>query len=596
VTAALLAGLMLIGATIVTWFVSRRPESLPQFHQRRLTANAPDLPVLNAEISPDGKYLGYADQHGIHLQLVETGGTVNVPLPPGIQPGTAYWVFGTWYPDSTRFLASVAIPGRPVSLWSAPILGGQPEKLAEVEDMARAGRISPDGSNIAYARLRSPLGAREIWLMGSHGESPHKILTAENEYSFRGIAWSPAGNRIAYSYARQQGEHMDVSVQSCDLSGTTKTTILHDNRLNALTWIPSGRFIYSRTAENAAQADNLWELRVDDKNGIPQGKARPLTNWSGFSIRSLSATADGKRLAFLRRTSHDSVFVGDLGSNGSRLVNPHRLTIDDYINLALAWTPDSHEVIFSSQRAATRLIYRQALDQGSAPQLITPPSDTNFYIAHLSPDGAWLVLEGQPIGSSKMALYRVAIGGGLPQLLFPVETFIQYWCSNKAANFCVFERPSAGKNELVVASLEPLGASGKELLRIPLEPGSSAAVGFDYDWQLSPDGLWIAILKRRENRIRLAPLGGGQTRMIMIKSYSDLNFLNWAIDSQSMFVSAVGSGGGTLLHVDLNGNAQPIWQQPRTTALGWGLPSPDGRHLAISSESSEANVWMISNF
>jgi Tol biopolymer transport system component len=131
--------------------------------------------------------------------------------------------------------------------------------------MPKAGRISPDGSTIAYARLRSPLGAREIWLMGSQGESPHKILTAENEYSFRGIAWSPAGNRIAYGYARQQGEHMDLSVQSCDLSGTTKTTILHDNRLNALTWIPSGRFIYSRTAENAAQADNLWELRVDDK-------------------------------------------------------------------------------------------------------------------------------------------------------------------------------------------------------------------------------------------------------------------------------------------------------------------------------------------
>ena len=83
--------------------------------------------------------------------------------------------------------------------------------------------------------------------------------------------------------------------------------------------------------------------------------------------------------------------------------------------------------------------------------------------------------------------------------------------------------------------------------------------------------------------------------MITIKGYSDLVDLNWAIDSQSLFVSALGPGGATLVHVDLKGNAQPIWQQPQTTHT-WGFSSPDGRHLAISGESSEANVWMIGDF
>jgi len=59
---------------------------------------------------------------------------------------------------------------------------------------------------------------------------------------------------------------------------------------------------------------------------------------------------------------------------------------------------------------------------------------------------------------------------------------------------------------LVVASLDPLGAREKELLRIPLEPGSSADVGGDYAWQLSPDGSRIGIVKRHENQIRLVPL------------------------------------------------------------------------------------------
>ena len=324
--------------------------------------------------------------------------------------------------------------------------------------MSGRARISPDGSNIAYARLRSAFGAREIWLMGPHGESPHKIRTAENQSTFRDIAWSPAGNRIAYSYAREGGDNRDVSVQSCDLSGANKTTILQDNKLNAFAWIPSGRFIYSQSAvPGTAESDNLWELRVDDRNGTPQGKARRLTDWSGFSVYGFSATADGKRLAFLRGSYRVAVFVGDLADNGRRLLNPRQLTLDDNVNIPMAWTPDSREVIFSSKRAATRLIYKQALEPGSVPQLVTSAPGMDFYLARLTPDGAWLILEGQPSGTNQMALYRLGIRGGDPQLIFHPDGFIQYGCTNQAANLCVFGQTPAGKNELVVTSFDPLG-------------------------------------------------------------------------------------------------------------------------------------------
>ena len=68
------------------------------------------------------------------------------------------------------------------------------------------------------------------------------------------------------------------------------------------------------------------------------------------------------------------------------------------------------------------------------------------------------------------------------------EGFVQFWRTDKAANLCVFGRPSADKNELVVVGFDPLGGPGKELVRIPLEAGTSADIGFDYWWQLSPDG------------------------------------------------------------------------------------------------------------
>jgi len=596
VVAALLVTLALTGTAIFAWFFPRRPEPLPQFNQRKLTANAQDSPVLGAAISPDGKYLGYADEEGIHLQLLVTGGTQSVPLPPGVQPGTTSWAFGGWYPDSTQFMASASIPGMPSTLWSIPIPGGEAHKLAEVEDMLGGGTVSPDGSNIAYQRLRSIGGAREIWVMGSHGESPHKVLTAESQATLMGLAWSPTGNRLAYRYRRDQGNRIEIMVQSCDLKGAGITTILLDNHLTAFTWTSSGRFIYSRNTEvGSAESDNLWELKVDGRSGIPQGKAHELTDWSGFSVYSFSATADGKQLAFLRGNDHASVFVGDLAGKGTRLQNSRRLTLDDNYNLPSAWTPDSREVIFSSQRATNRLMYRQGLYQGSSAQLITSGANANFYLARLSPDGASILLEGAPVGSHKMGIYRVDLRGGVPQRLFDMEAFVMFWCTNKAANFCVLGRTSAGKNELVVAAFDPLGCPGKELVRIPLEASSSADIGFDYSWQLSPDGSRIGIVKRHSNQIRLVPLRGGQTRMITVKGFPDLLDLNWAIDSQSMFVSTIEPGGSTLLGVALNGDAQPIWRQHQSK-LTWGFPSPDGRHLAIMGASSEANVWMISNF
>ena len=475
-----------------------------------------------------------------------------------------------------------------------PCWAGVREAIAEIDDTAGRALISPDGSRIAYARLRSAIGTREIWLMGSNGESPYKILTADSQSRFGDIAWSPSGDRIVYSYALR-GPHQDASVKSCDLAGANQTTILRNFTVKALTWIPSGRLIFSRrTDRNAAESDNLWEIRVDER-GMPKGEVRRLTDWSGFSIDSFSATADGKHLAFRRSTEHLAVIVGDLANDGSQVVNPRRLVNDDNLNLALAWTPDSREVIFSTQKQANRLIYRQALDPGSTPQLLTYGSGMNFYMAQLSPDRAWLLLYGEPGASPKMAMYRVGLRGGVPQLLFPLDGMVQFGCTNRVANLCVFERPPAGKNKLVVVSFDPMSGSGKELLEVPLKPGSSAEVGFDYAWHISPDGAEIAVLKRHENQVRLVPLNGNPARIITIKGYSDIRDLSWDVDSRNLIVYTSELGGSTLLHVDLVGNARPIWRGPQTSSSG-AVMSPDRRHLAINDDSFQANVWMIDNF
>jgi hypothetical protein len=74
-----------------------------------------------------------------------------------------------------------------------------------------------------------------------------------------------------------------------------------------------------------------------------------------------------------------------------------------------------------------------------------------------------------------------------------------------------------------------------------------------------------------------------------------VSHLTASLQCQSMFVSTLQPGRATLLRVALNGDAQPVWQQNQSK-LTRGIPSPDGRHLAIMGANSEANVGMIGNF
>ena len=96
-------------------------------------------------------------------------------------------------------------------------------------------------------------------------------------------------------------------------------------------------------------------------------------------------------------------------------------------------------------------------------------------------------------------------------------------------------------------------------------------------------------------QIKFIPLGGGEARTVAVKGYVNLDSLDWAPDSKSIFVGTWGPSGATVLHIDLNGNAQPIWHQPQPNQT-WGIPSPDGHHLAMYGVSADANVWMIDNF
>jgi Tol biopolymer transport system component len=125
------------------WVAGRRLNPVASISQQRLTANPSDDPVTSAVISPDGKYLAFADRTGLFLRIIGTGETHALSMPGGFRTWPA-----SWFPDGSHLLATVSgTSGEASSLWSISVLGGSPRKLM---DSAEARSVSPDGSQIAF--------------------------------------------------------------------------------------------------------------------------------------------------------------------------------------------------------------------------------------------------------------------------------------------------------------------------------------------------------------------------------------------------------------------------------------------------------------
>jgi hypothetical protein len=73
-----------------------------------------------------------------------------------------------------------------------------------------------------------------------------------------------------------------------------------------------------------------------------------------------------------------------------------------------------------------------------------------------------------------------------------------------------------------------------------------------------------------------------------------MRLLQWAADGKGLFVSNITNGGSETLHLDMKGNAKVFWKSNSDRCFG--LPSPDGRHLAIYDWKLSANMWMMENF
>jgi len=535
----------------------------------------------------------------MHVREIETGATQAIPQPPDLKRDSVNWEItdSAWFPDSTRFLVMShpfneygdAWSSKTSNIWVFSRLNEAPRKLRE---HAVAWSVSPDGSLIAFGTNFGKVGEREIWLMDSNGEQARKLIDTDENTTIDVFLWSPDSQRGLYL----KGDSSGNSVLSRDVHGGPPVTVLTSPQTKELrgdfSWLPDGRMIYQLAearsgTTSAEEACNFWAVRLDLHTGKVIEKARRLTSWTGFCVNNnMNASADGKRLAFLRGANHGAIYVADLEAGGTRLRNPRNFTLDESDNDLQDWTNDSKSVVFTTDRTGQFAIYKQSLDEDTPERISTGTG--SFRDTPVTPDGKWVFGIPWKPGDTKNPdqLMRIPLEGGPPAPVTSISGGM-IRCARPPSRTCVLEQKTKDGRHMTFTAIDPLQGRGRELARFDSEG--------EFTFDLSPDGTRLAISDYPQGPIHILSLRGQAEQVIPAKFNHLMGDIDWAADGKGLYVTDRAERTTVLSYLELNGRAHVVWENRGGGGM-WAKPSPDGRHLAIVDWSSNNNFVMMENF
>ena len=247
---------------------------------------ASDGAQLIAFTRPDGVYVIRADGSGEH------------PLRRG---GAAAGVNRVaWAPDGGR----LAFTNTKDEIWAMDADGSDLVRLAAGAETAATvmGPLtwSPDGGRVAFTAFqRSARGAPrnwEIWVANADGTNAHPLRKTPRLWEFD-VAWTPAGDRIAFSDLR--GGSLWSPLRVMTTNGKTLRSVDPGSAHNTAMpdWAPDGRRLAYIKWPNV-----MNEGGILDESEIwvttPSGEAQRLTR-NAVSDSGPAWSPDGTKLAFI---------------------------------------------------------------------------------------------------------------------------------------------------------------------------------------------------------------------------------------------------------------------------------------------------------
>ncbi|PIB90827.1 amidohydrolase family protein [Caulobacter sp. FWC2] len=489
-------------------------------------------------------------------------------------------------------------------IYTMPIAGGTPTRIAEGLAYDHQPRFSPDGKRIAFTSDRG--GGDNIWVMNLDG-SDKRAVTKEDFRLLNQPSWSPDGRFIVAKKHFTTGRSLGTGeVWIYHVSGgggvplVKRASEVLQKELGEPIYAADGKSIfYVRNVTSGPIFEYAQDSNTDlfdiERYDLETGEVTTVVSGVGGSVRP-TPSPDGKKIAFVRRERTKSkLYVKDLASGEERKVYD---ALDQDVQETwavtgvypnMAWTPDGASVVFW----AGGKIRRVAVADGANSVIPFKIDDTRVVIdaihpqveiapdrfqtkmprwASVSPDGKSVVFE--TLG--KLWIKPTA-GGNARRLVTSDEAaFELYPAWSRDGKTVVF----VGWTDAGLGHLRTVSAAGGAAKDVMSQPGHFGVP------QFSPDGKTIVFELRRSGGLtsprwsqnpgvyRVAATGGTPVRVSREGSEPQFGASN---DRVFMLMSE--KGKRQLVSTNLDGEAKHVHASGEM--VNDYQVAPDGQNVAF---------------
>src|SRR5262245_29231433 len=311
---------------------------------------------------------------------------------------------------------------------------------------------SHDGRHIAFVRRgKNEPGIFIITALGGSERAIHSPLTREADI-LHGIAWSPVGERLAFSERGSPQEPYSIFLLSLESLKPTRLTSPPAGSVGdfspafspdgqTLAFRRGGDFFFANEGYLVPITGGAPKLLTNMSNGYPFGLAwtqdgREIvftklsgvdrdglwrTSVSGATPERLTAAGDnvyspaisrqGNRIAYTQSNVDTNIWRFEAPNSPGRTGGPTKLIASTFTDNSARYSPDGKRIVFRSTRSGSPEIWMCESD-GSNPHKLTSFSGPNAGSPSWSPDGRRIAFDS--IAEGSYDIYVINAGAGKP--------------------------------------------------------------------------------------------------------------------------------------------------------------------------------------
>jgi serine/threonine protein kinase len=481
--------------------------------------------VLEAGISPDGKYMVYSIDEGnsqsLWLKQVAAAGSDRQIVPPD----EARYLGATFSPNG-GYIYYVKSESNHNGLFQVAIGGGASRRL--MENIASGISFSPDGQRFAFLRSSRPDEETSLMIARADGTEERQLVD--------GIlgqpAWSPDGKTIVcvlLKYFRHRPTPLlEVRVED----GQQRMIDNKRVRFNGqLAWLGDSSALIAVGTEQSSSETQLWHV------SLPVGEIQRITN-DLKDYRNLSVTTDGTAIVTVQSEQLSNIWIAP-GGDARRAT---RITLGNQDRAgALCWTHDGRIVYDSLESGRVSVWIAEANGGGRRPLV-----DSGFRPS-VSPDGRYVLFTSTRAEGGSMNIWRMDTDGGNLKQLTESQSDVLPYCSPNSQSV-VYTGPGTTLWRVSIEGGEPTQLTSKWTRGAVISPnGKLMACWYRPDGARPSSQPSVAIISSEGGEpIKVFPLGRSARPPIPAP-----NYLRWTSDGESV------------LYIDTREGVSNIWSQPR---------------------------------